>query len=158
MKLRSILVPEAFFSVLSLSVVSAFQSLPISNRCSLVFHSHKVNCHVLRSMKEDTESAFSAFVESMDEEDLFSDEEEENEASTGGNSWQESLEQLLDPTTAAAKRQILLSDLLNSNDKIRSDVQAALRDRKVKIFCIGDCEYPPLELYFFLISYDFTPF
>lgn len=131
MKLRSILVPEVFFPVLSLSVVSAFQSLSISNRCSLVFHSHKVNCHVLKSMKEDTESAFSAFVESMDEEDLFSDEEGENEASTGGNSWQESLEQLLDPTTAAAKRQILLSDLLNSNDKIKNDVQAALRDRKI---------------------------
>jgi hypothetical protein len=38
---------------------------------------------------------------------------------------------LLDPNTPAAKRQILLSDLVNSNDVIRNDVQSALKDRKV---------------------------
>jgi hypothetical protein len=81
-------------------------------------------------VKEDTGSAFSAFVESMDEGDIFS-EDEEDEISKGAITWQESLEQLLDPTTAAGKRQILLSDLLNSNEKIRNDVQAALRDRKI---------------------------
>lgn len=131
MKLRIILGSEAFLLGSTLSIVSAFHSMPISNRCSLVFHSNDVNCNVLKSMKEDTDSAFSAFVESMDEEDLFSDDDEEDNASKGGISWQESLEQLLDPSTAAAKRQILLSDLLNSNEKIRNDVQAALRDRKI---------------------------
>lgn len=88
---------------------------------------------------KDTEDAFSAFAESLDEDDLF------NDSTTNGfttdstktddiyaeKTWQESVEQLLDPTTPLAKRQILLTDLLNSNDNIREDVLAALRERKI---------------------------
>lgn len=78
----------------------------------------------------DADDAFSAFVESMDDETLFSDD---MEATQEPLTWQESLEQLFDPTTAAVKRQILLSDLLNANEKIRSDIQTALSDRKIDI-------------------------
>lgn len=46
-------------------------------------------------------------------------------------SWQASLEKLLDPLTPLSQRQILLSDLLNSNEEIRNSVLTALRDRKV---------------------------
>jgi hypothetical protein len=83
-----------------------------------------------------TEDAFSAFADSLDEDELFND----NSSSSDSNdiyaekTWQESVEQLLDPTTPLAKRQILLTDLLNSNDDIREDVLAALKDRKVRIW------------------------
>jgi len=85
------------------------------------------------STKEDTDAAFSAFAESLDEDDLFGSSEEFN--GIGGDdetlSWQESLESLLDPTTPQVKRQILLSDLLNANENIRNDVQSALKERKI---------------------------
>ena len=76
----------------------------------------------------ETEDAFSAFADSLDEDNLFTEDEE---AANASSTWQESLEKLLDPNTPAAKRQIMLSDLLNANDDIRSDVQNALKDRKV---------------------------
>lgn len=79
------------------------------------------------SLKTDNDSTFSAFADSLEDEDLFEDEE----GLQGLPSWQESLEQFLDPTTPVAKRQILLSDLLGSNEKIRSSVQEALRERKI---------------------------
>mmetsp|Transcript_22725 Transcript_22725/g.32062 ORF Transcript_22725/g.32062 Transcript_22725/m.32062 type:complete len:461 (+) Transcript_22725:215-1597(+) len=84
----------------------------------------------LRSTTQDndTDAAFSAFAESLDEDDLFTDDDE---ASKQAATWQESLESFLDPRTPAAKRQILLSDLVNANENIRTDVESALRDRKI---------------------------
>ncbi len=78
------------------------------------------------------DDAFSAFAESIDEDDLFSDDDASADTDVV-TSWQESLEMLLDPNTPAAKRQILLSDLVNSNDVIRNDLQSALKDRKVRM-------------------------
>lgn len=46
-------------------------------------------------------------------------------------SWQEDLDELLDPKTSLARKQILLSDLLNANTDIRAAIEAALRDRRV---------------------------
>ena len=53
-------------------------------------------------------------------------------------SWQTKLEELLLPTTNLAERQILLSELLNSNEKIRDSVLDALTNRKVrcKFHCV----------------------
>eukprot|EP00554_Chaetoceros_debilis_P011096 CAMPEP_0194108314 /NCGR_PEP_ID=MMETSP0150-20130528/8044_1 /TAXON_ID=122233 /ORGANISM="Chaetoceros debilis, Strain MM31A-1" /LENGTH=447 /DNA_ID=CAMNT_0038796997 /DNA_START=68 /DNA_END=1411 /DNA_ORIENTATION=+ len=79
-------------------------------------------------IETETEDAFSAFADSLDEDNLFTEDEE---AANASSTWQESLEKLLDPNTPAAKRQIMLSDLLNANDDIRSDVQNALKDRKI---------------------------
>ena len=81
------------------------------------------------------DDAFSAFAESLDEDTLFDDED--GDAFGSGDAedlptWQESLDSLLDPTTPAAKRQILLSDLLNASDDIRESVQDALANRKVR--------------------------
>jgi len=85
------------------------------------------------STTEDTDAAFSAFAESLDEDELFGrDASSPLEGDEGGEqSWQESLESLLDPTTPQVKRQILLSDLLNANENIRNDVTAALREGKI---------------------------
>jgi len=46
-------------------------------------------------------------------------------------SWQAKLDDLLDPATNNADRQIILSELLTSNDKIRDDVLDALTNRKI---------------------------
>jgi len=84
----------------------------------------------LRSTEtERTQDSFAAFADSLDEDEMFDDDEQVGEDED--SSWQESLEMLIDPSTPAAKRQILLSDLLNANDDIRSDVQNALKERKI---------------------------
>lgn len=77
------------------------------------------------------DDAFSAFSESIDEDNLFNDEDDAPGSEDESTSWQESLEMFLDPGTPAAKRQILLSDLVNANDVIRNDLQSALKERKV---------------------------
>ena len=77
--------------------------------------------------KEENDAMFAAFADSLDDDDDMFDDEDESAVPT----WQESLEELLDPSTSQGKRQLLLSDLLNSNEDIRSDVQAALMERKV---------------------------
>jgi hypothetical protein len=46
--------------------------------------------------------------------------------------WQAKLEELFDPMTSGAQRQILLSELLNANEKIRESVLDALTNRKVR--------------------------
>jgi len=84
--------------------------------------------------KEDTDAAFSAFADSLDEEELFGDQNPSTFGDDDNNAaptWQESLESLLDPMTPQVKRQILLSDLVNANENIRNDVQAALRERRI---------------------------
>jgi len=112
---------------------SAFTGTQISNTASLKSNKNPLpSSSELRSSstKEDTDAAFSAFAESLDEDELFG-----GDASTleeeGEQSWQESLESLLDPTTPQVKRQILLSDLLNANENIRNDVTLALREGKI---------------------------
>jgi len=69
--------------------------------------------------KEDTDAAFSAFADSLDEEELFGDQNPSTFGDDDNNAaptWQESLESLLDPMTPQVKRQILLSDLVNANE------------------------------------------
>ena len=46
--------------------------------------------------------------------------------------WQAKLDALLDPAANLADRQILLSELLTSNEKIRDDVMDALTNRRVR--------------------------
>lgn len=76
---------------------------------------------------QDTDAAFSAFADALEEDELFADENEEESVPT----WQESLEAFLDPMTPAAKKQVLLSDLVSANEDIRKDVQSAVRERKL---------------------------
>jgi hypothetical protein len=82
----------------------------------------------------DTDDAFSAFADSLDEDSLFDDDfDDGGYGEDGVPTWQESIDSLLDPATPAAKRQILLSDLLNASDDIRESVQDALAKRKVRL-------------------------
>mmetsp|Transcript_14726 Transcript_14726/g.22145 ORF Transcript_14726/g.22145 Transcript_14726/m.22145 type:complete len:475 (-) Transcript_14726:117-1541(-) len=68
---------------------------------------------------------FSSSTQPMDESSIFSGTVDD--AST----WQENLESLLAPDTAVAKRQIVLSDLLNAAPEIQESVRTALRERKI---------------------------
>ena len=106
-----------------------------------------------KATREDTDTTFQAFADSLDEDDLFSDDESTSESSSTSSSvydkeptWQESLESFLNPTTPIAKKQVLFSDLINANDRIRQDVETAIKDRNVSSF-IGFCIYYfPLKL------------
>lgn len=49
-------------------------------------------------------------------------------------SWQEDLDELLNPMTPVARKQILLSDLAGANSDIQASIQSALRDGKVSQF------------------------
>jgi hypothetical protein len=71
-----------------------------------------------------TDSAFSAFADSLEEEPEESPQKP----------WQAKLEDLLDPKTNLAERQILLSELLSANDEIRESVLDAMASRKVGIY------------------------
>ena len=87
------------------------------------------------STETDNDAAFSAFAETLEEDELFNDADD----SVGNNkkdlyetsTWQESLEAFLDPMTPPGKKQVLLSDLVSANEEIRTDLEAALRERKV---------------------------
>jgi hypothetical protein len=75
------------------------------------------------------QDAFAAFADSLEEDKETSEIKDTQEE----ESWQERLELLLDPLTPLAQRQILMSELMASNEEIRISVTAALKDRKVRI-------------------------
>jgi len=79
---------------------------------------------------------FSTFANSLEAD--FDDDEKDSDdpmrasaVTTKEKSWQAKLDDLLDPSTNLADRQILLSELLTANDKIRDDVLDALTNRKI---------------------------
>ncbi|CAJ1955183.1 unnamed protein product [Cylindrotheca closterium] len=72
-------------------------------------------------LRSSNDAAFSAFADSLEEEPESNKEQP----------WQEKLEDLLDPQTNLADRQILMSELLNSNEEIRESVLDALARRKI---------------------------
>lgn len=69
---------------------------------------------------------FSSSTTPMDESSIFSGSDED-----AATTWQENLEALLAPDTAVAKRQIVLSDLLNAAPEIQASVRTALKERKI---------------------------
>jgi hypothetical protein len=68
-----------------------------------------------------------AFASTLDEED-----EAPSSTTVKGKTWKDDLDMFIDPTTPVAERQRLLQDILSANEEIRSSVEAALRDRKVR--------------------------
>jgi hypothetical protein len=51
---------------------------------------------------------------------------------TKNKSWQEDLDEFLNPMTPAARKQVLLSDLAGANSDIQASIQSALRDGTVR--------------------------
>lgn len=96
---------------------------------------------VLYSTETSNDAAFSAFADALEE----GEEQDEQQAyssssssSTNGKSqaqnksWQTKLEDLLDPATNMGDRQMLLTELLSSNEAIRESVLDALAKREVR--------------------------
>jgi len=50
---------------------------------------------------------------------------------TDQNTWQENLDDFLDPFTSPDKKQIILSDLINANSEIRDSLQSAFEERNI---------------------------
>jgi hypothetical protein len=77
----------------------------------------------LRSSATSNDAAFSAFADSL---------EVAPEPPKEKKTWQSKLDDLLNPTTTPAERQILLSELLSSNEQIRESVMDAMASRRVR--------------------------
>eukprot|EP00591_Stephanopyxis_turris_P007077 CAMPEP_0195525586 /NCGR_PEP_ID=MMETSP0794_2-20130614/26078_1 /TAXON_ID=515487 /ORGANISM="Stephanopyxis turris, Strain CCMP 815" /LENGTH=456 /DNA_ID=CAMNT_0040656073 /DNA_START=69 /DNA_END=1439 /DNA_ORIENTATION=+ len=122
----------AFFLLSSISTTTAFTisttSTPIAFSTSFRSTSHATRTTLNSS---DNNSAFTAFAERLEEDSLFDDNNNDSSDESVMSSWQESLEELLDPKTSTAKKQILLSDLMGANEDIRNDVVEALKERKI---------------------------
>ena len=121
----------------SLSLASAFVTGPSSSR--IFFSSAYLNTGCRSSSS--TTDEFAAFAASLEvEEEAGAPQTTKSSTASKAKtseknknkSWQDDLDKLLDPTTPFTKRQILLQDLLSANEDIRSAVEAALRDRKVR--------------------------
>lgn len=110
------------------STCIAFTSAPI--HLSFGTLKGQIQSSSLASTDLNTDSDFSAFAETLEEDELFPDDDN-NDGVYGTSTWQESLEAFLDPMTPPAKKQILLSDLVSSNEEIRSSLESALRERKL---------------------------
>ena len=123
-------------SLLALFVAHRSVEAFIPPGAALLSHpGQRIHAGPLRSTTEDaatsSDDAFSAFADSLDEESLF-DSDDRSDGDELGPTWQESVDMLLDPDTPLAKRQILLSDLLNAREDVRTSVQDALAERKVR--------------------------
>ena len=125
-----------------LSLYSGCQAF-VPNRLS---HSFSASLTVipptLLSSTTNSDAAFSAFADSLEEE---IDVPSRQRVMTKEKSWQAKLEDLLDPKTNLAERQILLSELLNSNEQIQQSVMEALANRKVRTICNNNARTGCLE-------------
>ena len=103
-----------------------------TTRVSLAFSSpvvvHQKSTTTPQSRFFLADSDFSAFANSLEEDLVEGNDQQQDEAL----SWQAKLESMLDPRTSLAQRQILASELLSANNEIRESVMVALRDRKVR--------------------------
>jgi hypothetical protein len=131
----------ALAAAISSSRISDAFTSPISTRAR-VHHHHHFQLGSNAKTATDTASTdtkattdipdFSSSTQPTDESTIFSDSTDDV-----ATTWQENLEALLAPDTAVAKRQIVLSDLLNAAPEIQESVRTALRDGKVRRINIG---------------------
>ena len=91
---------------------------------------------MLFSTETSNDAAFSAFADALEDGEQQDERQAPSSPSSSSTaqktkSWQAKLEDLLDPATNMADRQMLLSELLNSNQAIRESVLDALAKREV---------------------------
>jgi hypothetical protein len=139
-----------FFSLLSvvcLSSTDAYLPTSIQQRSvsggwtSFQNKQQQSNAAVLfSSTSARSDADFSSFADSLadDDDEVGASQGDAASASksttsTDNKPWQMKLEELLDPKTSVAERQVLLSELLNANEKIRDSVIDALTNRKVRL-------------------------
>ncbi|GAX11155.1 hypothetical protein FisN_9Hh248 [Fistulifera solaris] len=98
-----------------LPVVSTAWVLPVRN--------HRATTTLASSTTDD----FASFAASL-EEDTRSTTVTTKDPMIKNKSWQEDLDEFLNPMTPAARKQVLLSDLAGANSEIQASIQSALRD------------------------------
>jgi hypothetical protein len=86
----------------------------------------------LASSAPSDDAAFSSFAASLEQDSDQASNNNNNNNIQPVSTWKNDLDEILNPTTAQARRQILVSQLLTANAEIRASVEAALRDRKVR--------------------------
>lgn len=114
--------------LLSSSTSNAFQINKIRSVKTLIRSPTAIASSAEAAEKSSSIPDFSSSTKPIDEAAIFADD---GDSTAEASSWQENLELLLAPDTPVAERQIVLSDLLNSGDKIQDSVRTALRERKV---------------------------
>lgn len=105
----------------SVDAFTASSQLQLINRAGAT-----ISSATLRATKSsETIPDLSSSTKPVDESNIFDNSDDEDA------SWQKNVDMLLAPDTSVAQRQIVLSDLLSSGDKIQESVRTALRERKV---------------------------
>ena len=105
----------------SVDAFTASSQLQLINRAGAT-----ISSATLRATKSsETIPDLSSSTKPVDESNIFDNNDDEDA------SWQKNVDMLLAPDTSVAQRQIVLSDLLSSGDKIQESVRTALRERKV---------------------------
>jgi hypothetical protein len=113
--------------------------------CNPSQHQHLSTLYLSSASASSSDADFSTFADSLDVDDdqvagtatsTTTTAKRPSNARRGtmmdDKPWQAKLDELLDPMTRGAQRQILLSELLNANEKIRDSVLDALTNRKVR--------------------------
>jgi hypothetical protein len=106
-----------------LPVVSTAWALPVRN--------HRATTTLASSTTDD----FASFAASL-EEDTRSTTVTTKDPMIKNKSWQEDLDEFLNPMTPAARKQVLLSDLAGANSEIQASIQSALRDGTVRVCAV----------------------
>ena len=128
--------------------ITTFRQRPVSRVVSTLAASDTVEDTNFSSfadsleLSEDTDSkkttsSSSTVTTITKDKNVFIDINKNDDNMDDEKSWQTKLEELLLPTTNLAERQILLSELLNSNEKIRDSVLDALTNRKVRYVAVS---------------------
>jgi hypothetical protein len=135
---------------LSLAAVVALTSESVGAFTLQTTRTKNSKTFALASTAPSDDAAFSSFADSLEEDSSSASKasasakakvstkytgkstSKSNAPVTTASTWKSDLDEILNPTTAQARRQILVSQLLTANAEIRVAVEDALRDRKVR--------------------------
>jgi len=117
--------------------VFSFQSAPAFSQTTRFnnLYNGPSNAFSRASSTSSDDAAFSSFAASLEEPSgsgSTKGSKSRSRSTLTNRTWKNDLDELVDPRSSPARRQILLSQLLTANAEIRAAVEAALRDRKVR--------------------------
>ena len=112
---------------LSLSLLVNLSLLPLHE----AFVINKHTCSLTSVWQSKSDGTFSSFADSLEKDFPQSNGSSASTSTKETATWQAKIEDLLDPSTSLAQRQILLSDLLSANQEIRDSVNSALSEGKI---------------------------
>jgi len=141
MKFSTCAIGAALLSLAAPSAVYGFAPAALSSTAS---HTRATTTSLLEmsTASRSSDADLTAFADSLEEEKKSTSSRRRRTTTTKNNSsssnksldsqtWQASVDELLDPSTPLSRRQALVAKLVNSNKDIQQSVVTALRDRKV---------------------------